>query len=79
MDNKDEDIFKFKGYNFLRALVSMDIVKNMEDYEIRDDDIFIVTYPKSGKCHIRTYYAGLLCWLDKSIYSFHMVMSIKLY
>ncbi|XP_057618487.1 amine sulfotransferase-like [Chionomys nivalis] len=48
MDNQDEYLFNFRGYNFLRSIVSMNIVENMDDQEIRDDDVFIVTYPKSG-------------------------------
>lgn len=47
MDNRDEYLVNFKGYNFEKTLVKMEIVKNI-DYEIRDDDIFIITYPKSG-------------------------------
>lgn len=48
MDNADEFLLNFKGYNFKRTLVKMNIVENMEDYEVRDDDTFIITYPKSG-------------------------------
>nr|XP_048281053.1 amine sulfotransferase-like [Myodes glareolus] len=48
MDNKDEHLPNFKGYNFERSLVKMNIVENIDNQEIRDDDVFIVTYPKSG-------------------------------
>lgn len=48
MDHKKEYLLNFKGYNFERSLVKMNIVENMDDYEIRDDDIFLITFPKSG-------------------------------
>lgn len=78
MDNRDEYLVNFKGYNFEKTLVKMEIVKNI-DYEIRDDDIFIITYPKSGKCHVKSYYIGLLFRFDKCLNILHIVMSIILY
>ncbi|XP_036024546.1 amine sulfotransferase-like [Onychomys torridus] len=48
MDHKKEYLLNFKGYNFERSLVKMNIVENMDNQEIRDDDVFLVTFPKSG-------------------------------
>ncbi|XP_023505212.1 amine sulfotransferase-like isoform X1 [Equus przewalskii] len=48
MDNTDTYLLNFKGYYLAHFTANTDLLKNLDDFEIRDDDVFIVTYPKSG-------------------------------
>ncbi|ELV12349.1 Amine sulfotransferase [Tupaia chinensis] len=45
---KEGELLKFKGFYFQSSVVDYDILEKLEDFEIRDNDIFVISYPKSG-------------------------------
>ncbi|XP_038654719.1 LOW QUALITY PROTEIN: amine sulfotransferase-like [Scyliorhinus canicula] len=40
-------LFNYKGYN-LSSIHTIERLDQMENYDVRDSDVFVVTYPKSG-------------------------------
>ncbi|XP_066467100.1 amine sulfotransferase-like [Tiliqua scincoides] len=48
MEPSEKYLFKYKGIYFIPDLVTPEYLDTLEDFEIRDSDVFLVTYPKSG-------------------------------
>uniref|UniRef100_A0A667ZBL4 Sulfotransferase n=1 Tax=Myripristis murdjan TaxID=586833 RepID=A0A667ZBL4_9TELE len=44
----DQYLFKYKNYNFTKGHTTAEYIDSLQTFEIRDSDIFLVTYPKSG-------------------------------
>lgn len=49
MDNTNEYLLNFKDCYFHCFSLKVDLLEHLDDFEIRDDDVFIIIYPKSGK------------------------------
>lgn len=48
MEPSKEFVFNYKGFYFA-VNTTPEYVASLENFEIKDSDIFIATYPKSGK------------------------------
>ncbi|KAG2464012.1 ST2B1 Sulfotransferase, partial [Polypterus senegalus] len=46
-ETDDPYMFPYKGCNFPKNATSPEYLETLEDFEIRDSDVFLVTYPKS--------------------------------
>ncbi|KAM5181157.1 amine sulfotransferase-like [Mantella aurantiaca] len=44
----DPNLYRYKGYCFVKEIMPPETIDSLKDFKIRDDDVFLVTYPKSG-------------------------------
>ncbi|XP_029013704.1 amine sulfotransferase-like [Betta splendens] len=48
MEKISDYLSKYKNHTFVTALTTAEYIDSLQSFEIRDSDIFLVTYPKSG-------------------------------
>lgn len=49
MEDLNEFLCKYKGYVFAKGETTEEYIDSLQHFEIRDNDVFLVTYPKSGR------------------------------
>ncbi|KAL3986645.1 KRAB domain-containing zinc finger protein [Sarotherodon galilaeus] len=48
MEQISDHLFRHKNYNFLVGHTTPEYIDSLDSFEIKDSDVFLVTYPKSG-------------------------------
>ena len=49
MEKISDSLCRYKDYNFGIGLTTAEYIDSLQNFEIRDSDVFLVTYPKSGE------------------------------
>ena len=49
MEKITDYLCKYKDYIFAVGVTTAEYIDSLQNFEIRDTDVFLVTYPKSGK------------------------------
>uniref|UniRef100_A0A3P9DCW1 Sulfotransferase n=1 Tax=Maylandia zebra TaxID=106582 RepID=A0A3P9DCW1_9CICH len=48
MEQLGNRLCRYKNYNFLSSYTTAEYIGSLQSFEIRDSDVFLVSYPKSG-------------------------------
>ncbi|KAL6476152.1 hypothetical protein MHYP_G00146510 [Metynnis hypsauchen] len=48
MEKIDDYLCRYKGHVFMTDILKVEHIDSLQNFEIRDSDVFLVTYPKSG-------------------------------
>ncbi|XP_076609424.1 amine sulfotransferase-like [Chaetodon auriga] len=48
MEQITDKLCRYKNFNFLIGFTTAEYIDSLQSFEVRDSDIFLVTYPKSG-------------------------------
>ncbi|XP_041813312.1 amine sulfotransferase-like [Chelmon rostratus] len=48
MEQISDYLCRYKNYNFTIGHITAEYIDSLQSFEIRDSDIFVITYPKSG-------------------------------
>ncbi|XP_076609456.1 amine sulfotransferase-like [Chaetodon auriga] len=48
MEQITDKLCRYKNYNFVSEYTTAEYIDSLQSFEVRDSDIFLVTYPKSG-------------------------------
>ena len=54
MEPISDCLCRYKDYVFEIGITTADYIDSLQNFEIRDSDIFLVTYPKSGELKYTT-------------------------
>ena len=64
--DKSGTVVHFKGYDFPDDAVHSRVLENIEDLEVREDDIYLVSYPATN-CHLLEDIVHILLEKEKSV------------